>query len=90
MDKKRIIISLLDRVIKLQENGHYASLDFSNYGYDISIHVIKDGFRMGNGYDFKESLMLTDENIVLSTMIRLDEIVEEWGVNNDELQTSES
>lgn len=90
MDKKRIIISLLDRVIKLQENGHYASLDTSNYGYDISVRVIKGGFRAGNGYDLNKYLMIDNSEKILSTMIRLDEIIEEWGVKEDELQTSES
>lgn len=83
MEKKRIIIALLDRVMKLQENGHYAMFELSNHGSDVLIFAMKGGFKSGYGFDFTEALMLTDENIVLSTMIRLDEIVEEWGKDNE-------
>lgn len=84
MDKKRIIISLLDKVMKLQKNGHYAAFELSNHGSDISIYAMKGGFRMEDGYDFSEYLMLTDSENALSTLIQLDEIIEEWGKNNNE------
>ena len=84
MEKKRIIIALLDRVMKLQENGHYVSFESSNYGSDIRIYATKDGFHPESGFDLKECLMLTDIDGLLSTLIRLDEIIEEWGKYNNE------
>lgn len=87
--KKGIIVSLLDKVIKLQENGHYASLDVSNYGYNVSVSAIKGGFRSGNGYDYHKDLMFDNSEKILKTLIELDEIIEEWGKENNELPIAE-
>ena len=83
MDKKRIIISLLDRVMELQENGHYASFELSNYGSEISIYAMKGGFSMKDEYGFCDYFMLTNSEKIQKVMLRLDEIIEEWGENNE-------
>lgn len=82
--EKKILNALLTKVMQLHENGHYAELQFSNYGFDVTVSAIKGGFRTEGGYDFNSSFMLTESDKALSTMIKLDEIIEEWGVKENE------
>lgn len=53
MADRKLIHQLLDKVLDVQEQtGHYASVDFSNYGHDISVWVKLGGWRKGTNFDF--------------------------------------
>lgn len=55
MADRKLIHQLLDKVLDVQEQtGHYASVDFSNYGHDISVWVKLGGWRKGANFDFSE------------------------------------
>ncbi|CCY00633.1 unknown [Enterocloster bolteae CAG:59] len=55
MADRKLIHQLLDKVLDVQEQtGHYASVDFSNYGHDISVWVKLGGWRKGTNFDFNK------------------------------------
>lgn len=54
------IHKLLDDVLDLQEKGGvlghpYVSMAFSNYGSNLSLYVMKDGFVPGEPFDYYSS-----------------------------------
>lgn len=56
------VVKLVKLVDKVQKRGHYASVQFSNHGSDVEVYFMRDGFRVGGGYDFDESFCLTDKD----------------------------
>ena len=55
MADRKLIHQLLDKVLDVQEQtGHYASVDFSNRGYDISVWVQLGGWCQRANFDFSE------------------------------------
>lgn len=53
MADRKLLHQLLDKVLDVQEQTvHYASVDFSNYGHDISVWVKLGGWRKGTNFDF--------------------------------------
>ncbi|ANU47738.1 hypothetical protein ADH76_18865 [Enterocloster clostridioformis] len=56
MADRKLIHQLLDKVLDVQEQtGHYASVDFSNCGHDISVWVQLGGWCKEANFDFNES-----------------------------------
>ena len=56
------VVKLVKLADKVQKRGHYASVQFSNYGSSVEVYFMRDGFRVGGGYDFNESFCLTDKD----------------------------
>lgn len=56
------VVKLVELVDKVQKRGHYASVEFSNHGSQVSVYYIRNGFKATCKYDLYESFNLTDED----------------------------
>ena len=55
MADRKLLHQLLDKVLDVQEQTvHCASVDFSNYGHDISVWVKLGGWRKGTNFDLNK------------------------------------
>lgn len=61
------VVKLVRLVDKVQKRGHYASIQFSRYGYDVQVHFMRNGFRTEGGYDFIRDFNLTDQDQDIDT-----------------------
>lgn len=61
------VVKLVRLVDKVQKRGHYASIQFSRYGYDVQVHFMRNGFRIEGGYDFNKDFNLTDQDQDIDT-----------------------
>ena len=61
MADRKLIHQLLDKVLDVQEQtGHYASVDFSNRGHDISVWVKLGGWCKGANFDFNKDFNMDE------------------------------
>ena len=56
------VVRLVELVDKVQKRGHYTSINYSNYGSNVEVYFMRNGFRAGIGYDFSKSFCLTDKD----------------------------
>ena len=56
------VVKLVELVDKVQKRGHYASVQFSNYGSGVEVYFMRDGFKSGGGYDFTKDFCLTNKD----------------------------
>ena len=57
------LVKLVHRVH--METDHYASIQFSNYGYDITVASMKNGFSSDKKYDLLENFSLYNSRRML-------------------------
>ncbi len=61
MINREAIHKLVDVVLDIQEQGsHYANLEMSNFGYDISVNAQTDGYDAFNDCELCERFNLDD------------------------------
>lgn len=56
------VVKLVELVDKVQKRGHYASIHFSNYGSNVEVYFIRDGFKSGGRFDFNKDFCLTEKD----------------------------
>lgn len=53
--------NLVDLVGKVQDKGHFASIEYMNHGYEVIVAFQRGGFQKG-GYDLFECFDLTNKD----------------------------
>ena len=92
MANKKLTVSDVTKIVELiaqiHEKGHYASIDFSNHGTNVSVYFTYGKFR-SNGFDFYKYFNLTAEDEDVNTYFEIvnyfSEVLEENNGTHTEL-----
>ena len=92
MANKKLTVSdvtkLVELIAQIHEKGHYASIDFSNYGSTVSVYFTYGEFRR-SGFDFSKDFSLTDKDEDVDTYFEImnyfSEVLEENNGTHTEL-----
>lgn len=75
MSNKEKVMILYDKIEEIQELGNYASIETSNFGYEVNVMVMRGEFESGKSYEVNQSFDFKNENAYVKTVKELDEFI---------------
>lgn len=63
---------LMDRIAEIQSLGNYASITFSNWGYEVDLYAMKGEFEPGKEYAVYSSFDFNNEQMLKRTIEELE------------------
>lgn len=72
MSNKEKAMILYDKIEEIQKLGNFANLQFSNYGYEVDVMVMRGEFESGERYEVNQSFDFKDENAYVKAVKELD------------------
>ena len=56
------VVKLVRLIDKVQKRGHYASIEFANYGNHVQVYFKRDGYETNKEFNFRKYFNLTNKD----------------------------